>query len=276
MKNYLVKYKSYVLPSGKIFTIGGISIAFTKEKKIIDVYGELVRQTNLSEDNPKFKDKLNDVYATLIKDCKCEPYIDTNTAKVCMINARNDDFLAAMLLKKETGIENLRKELNSKLTNMRLSMEKEMEKLESKLQEDLQESIGEVNKEESLIFHAEKQMKNEELPIAEQIRLKEDIAQSQQRTQAYKNKLARQNSNIASKVEALRKAKEKDMRAVEIEYSQIISEYKKKSERDISDKANFLYKRKIDDIELVDKILNFVELVVAKPEKVDEKKPPKK
>jgi hypothetical protein len=140
---------------------------------------------------------------------------------------------------------------------MRLAMEKEASEMETKLRSELDGAMGEVNKEEAVIFHAEKELKSDELPDADKIRLTEEMAQAQQRAEALKNKFARQTASINSKVDTFKKSKEKDMRALENEYAIIINEFKKKADSDILNKALFLTKRKTEEIALIDKILNF-------------------
>lgn len=300
MNNYLVQYKNYMLPTGRQFSISGVVISFTKEKTVIDVLKEVERQTKLSSDNNKLRAKVNDVYSSLIANYKCEPYMSMENAKNAILDIRNDEILNSMQLKKDQDVEKLRLELANKLTSMRQAMEKESEELEAKLQTELQESIGEVNKDESLIVQADKQLKEGELPIADQIKIREQIAQTQQRTEAHRSKLTRQLASISSKVDQFKKSKEKDMTAVEVEYNKMINDLKKKSEKEILDKAMFLSERKALEIKLIDDILKFKEaknektidvetkdvkdILVETPEKetikekakVDEKKPAKK
>lgn len=257
MNNYLVQYKSYMLPTGRQFTIGGASIAFSKNKMVVDVFKEVERQTKMSIDNDKFKAKVNEVYSSLIANYKCEPYMSMENAKNCIIDTRNNDILGALKLKRDNGVEKLRLELSNKLTNIRLAMEKEASEMETKLRSELDGAMGEVNKEEAVIFHAEKELKSGEIPDADKIRLTEEMAQAQQRAEALKNKFARQTASINSKIDTFKKSKEKDMRAVENEYATMINEFKKKADADILNKALFLTKRKQEEIVLIDKILNF-------------------
>lgn len=264
MNNYLVQYKNYMLPTGRQFSIGGAVISFTKEKMTVDVYSEIERQLHMSTDNPKFKAKVNEVYSALIADYKCEPYMSIENAKNAILDIRNDEILNSLKLKAEKEVERLRLELLNKTTELRLNMEKDAGEMESKLQAELSESIGQVNKEEANIIQSDKELKSGDLPLAEQIRLKEEIAQSQQRSEANKLKMTRQLAGINAKVEAFKKSKEKDMRALEVEYNKMINDLKKKSEKDILDKAIFLTDRKKEEIALIDKILNFEELSNAK------------
>lgn len=281
MSKYQLKYTNYMLPQGRIFSVCGITIAFDKNKMVVDVCKEIERQSGISIDNPKFKSKANEVYAKLISDFKCEPYVSIDNAKLAIIDTRNNDLLKSLQDKRDSELEKLRFELNAKLLKMRRELEDDAQALEARLQTDMQASLGEVSKEQAFIRNTDKELQ-QEIAETEKIKLKEEIAQAQQRVEAFKIRLTRQQNVIASKVNELRLSKENDIKAVQDEYLKIIDDKQKKLDKEIMDKAKFLDARKQEEIAIIDKVINFELPEEKKPEpkKVEQKdnvkKPTKK